>query len=813
MFLDQLLKRISKPILVGLVATALSACGGSGSSEPTPAPVADTSAPVITLNGLATITHEQGTEFTDPGASASDNVDSNLSIRVDGEVNSAVAGDYSLTYSTSDSAGNTASETRTVTVADSLDPVINVAGDLAVSINEGDAWSDAGATALDGADGEVAVTVTGVVDNGTAGSYSLTYTATDAAGNSASETRTVTVLAVASSSIVGDWKLSPVAGAMGVGPNQGNTSWWVSTAEDIDGRACQFDDIYRFGEDGSFVNLTGGSTWVEQWQGGSDSCGVPIAPHDGSNAATYIHNEADSIISINGLGAYIGLSKVYNGGELTTPDDAVDNIQYSITEITASTMTLDIEIANGGYWRFLLTKVDSSVAPDLAIIQNGAASAKWDTGIVIIDEAKGWDRCLTGDDATCPSTSWAVVSDAERGDVLQISHAAGAQLGFIITQTSTPYDLSAYAGGTIEFDVKIISGDNNLTMKAECTYPCTSGDYSLGTVEGSDWVSLSVNINDLVDQGLSLLAVDIGLAIWATNHDATVFQLDNARWVANPNGPNASAGNTGGTISEWVKADPSIGYQSAESYAGYTKIFSDEFDGTELNTDVWSYDIGTGSNGWGNNELEYYREENASVEDGLLVIEARKETFGGRGYTSSRIKTQDNFSFTYGRVDVRAVVAEGKGLWSAVWMLGQNFADVSWPYSGEIDIVDTIGGPGNEDTAVHNTYWNNGGLGASYSPASAGTNHQLSGGETYSDTFHVFSIEWTAEAIIWYVDDVQTHAITITDGSDLAEAFREDFFLILNVAVGGNWPGAPVTSTQFPRGMLVDYVRVFQLTP
>jgi len=569
-------------------------------------------------------------------------------------VNSAEAGTYTLTYSATDSAGNIASETRTVTVADTSLPAITLAGDQVVSINVGDAWSDAGATAVDTVDGEVAVTRAGVVDNGTAGVYTLTYTATDAAGNTASEIRTVTVEDATSSAVVAD---------------------------------------------------------------------------------------------------------------------------------------------------------------DLPIIQEGAASAEWDTGLIIVDEAKSWGRCETGVDETCPSTSWSVVSDSERGDVLQINHGADAQLGFVIVQTSTPYDLSTYAGGTIEFDVKIISGDNKLTMKSECTYPCGSGDFGLGAVDGSDWVALSVDVNELVDQGLNLSAVDIGFAIWATDHDSTVFQVDNVRWVANPSGPSAPSGNTGGTLSEWVKTDPSIGYQSAESYAGYTKVFSDEFDGTELNTDVWRFDIGTGSNGWGNNELEYYREENTSVENGLLVIEARKETFGGRAYTSSRIKTEDNFAFTYGRVDVRAVVAEGKGLWSAVWMLGQSFADISWPYSGEIDIVDTIGGPGNEDTAVHNVYWNGGGLSASYNPVSAGTNHQLSSGQTYSDSFHVFSIEWSADEIVWYVDDVQTHSVSIADGSDRAEAFRNDFFLILNVAVGGNWPGAPVSSTQFPRGMLVDYVRVFQLTP
>ena len=655
MFSDYLLHHASKTLIVGITAAVLTACGGGGGSEsPASSPVADTRAPVITLSGSSSMSHEQGTEFIDPGASVTDNVDSNLSISVTGEVNSAEAGTYTLTYSATDSAGNIASETRTVTVADTSLPAITLAGDQAVSINVGGAWSDAGATAVDTVDGEVAVTRAGVVDNGTAGVYTLTYTATDAAGNTASEIRTVTVEDATSSAVVAD---------------------------------------------------------------------------------------------------------------------------------------------------------------DLPIIQEGAASAEWDTGLIIVDEAKSWGRCETGVDETCPSTSWSVVSDSERGDVLQINHGADAQLGFVIVQTSTPYDLSTYAGGTIEFDVKIISGDNKLTMKSECTYPCGSGDFGLGAVDGSDWVALSVDVNELVDQGLNLSAVDIGFAIWATDHDSTVFQVDNVRWVANPSGPSASSGNTGGTLSEWVKTDPSIGYQSAESYAGYTKVFSDEFDGTELNTDVWRFDIGTGSNGWGNNELEYYREENTSVENGLLVIEARKETFGGRAYTSSRIKTEDNFAFTYGRVDVRAVVAEGKGLWSAVWMLGQSFADISWPYSGEIDIVDTIGGPGNEDTAVHNVYWNGGGLSASYNPVSAGTNHQLSSGQTYSDSFHVFSIEWSADEIVWYVDDVQTHSVSIADGSDRAEAFRNDFFLILNVAVGGNWPGAPVSSTQFPRGMLVDYVRVFQLTP
>ena len=298
MFLDYLFHHTSKCLVVGIAATIVTACGGGGGSDSSVnPPAADTRAPVITLSGSSSMPHEQGMDFTDPGASVTDNVDSNLSISVTGEVNSAEAGTYTLTYSATDSAGNIASETRTVTVADTSLPAITLAGDQAVSINVGDAWSDAGATAVDTVDGEVAVTRAGVVDNGTAGVYTLTYTATDAAGNTASEIRTVTVEDATSSAVVAD---------------------------------------------------------------------------------------------------------------------------------------------------------------DLPIIQEGAASAEWDTGLIIVDEAKSWGRCETGVDETCPSTSWSVVSDSERGDVLQINHAVGAKLGFVIAQTSNAYDLSAYAGGTIEFDVKII---------------------------------------------------------------------------------------------------------------------------------------------------------------------------------------------------------------------------------------------------------------------------------------------------------------------------------------------------------------------
>ncbi len=157
--------------------------------------------------------------------------------------------------------------------------------------------------------------------------------------------------------IAGDWKLAPEAGALGVGPAKGDTSWWASGEATVTERACLFDDIYRFGADGSFANVMGDQSWIEAWQGNDgESCGALVAPHDGSNAATYVHDEAASTLAVSGLGAHIGLAKVYNGGELSSPADAVSDIVYTISAMTETTMTLDIEIAGGGYWRFKLAK-------------------------------------------------------------------------------------------------------------------------------------------------------------------------------------------------------------------------------------------------------------------------------------------------------------------------------------------------------------------------------------------------------------------------------------------------------------------------
>jgi beta-glucanase (GH16 family) len=242
---------------------------------------------------------------------------------------------------------------------------------------------------------------------------------------------------------------------------------------------------------------------------------------------------------------------------------------------------------------------------------------------------------------------------------------------------------------------------------------------------------------------------------------------------------------------------------SPENYPGMTLIWRDEFNGSSLNTSDWTYETGTGNNGWGNNELQYYKQENLSVADGLLTITAKRESFGGREYTSSRIKTQDKKTFRYGRIDFRAKLPKGKGIWPALWMLGNNISSVSWPACGEIDVMELVGGGAGKDNTVHGTihFDNNG------TYQNKGGSFSLPSGD-FSDKFHVFSIIWDANGIQWLVDNVQFYSVD-TSSPALSE-FNNHFFLLINLAVGGNWPGSPDASTLLPQKLMVDYVRVFQ---
>lgn len=249
------------------------------------------------------------------------------------------------------------------------------------------------------------------------------------------------------------------------------------------------------------------------------------------------------------------------------------------------------------------------------------------------------------------------------------------------------------------------------------------------------------------------------------------------------------------------------GYDAPASYAGYTLKWSDEFNGTALDQNNWSYEVGDGCPdlcGWGNNELEYYTNstDNLFFQDGKMIIEAKQQAFGGRNYTSARIKTQGKKTFKYGRIDIRAKLPLGKGIWPAFWMLPENNVYGTWPKSGEIDIMELVG---HEPGKVHGT--------VHFGPGPGSTqitqNKVLSSG-TFNDEFHVFSIDWKEDQIQWLIDgNVFSTADKSAFGSN-NYPFNEDFYLLINLAVGGQWPGDPDATTYFPQWLIVDYVRVYQ---
>lgn len=254
-----------------------------------------------------------------------------------------------------------------------------------------------------------------------------------------------------------------------------------------------------------------------------------------------------------------------------------------------------------------------------------------------------------------------------------------------------------------------------------------------------------------------------------------------------------------------------ISHPSQTATAGSNPAWSDNFDqppGSSPDSSRWAYDLG--ASGWGNNELQSYTRapENASIindveaEDGrALAIRALKTSAGG--YTSARLKTAGKFTTRHGRVEARLKMPNGKGIWPAFWMLGANITSAGWPACGEIDVVEII----NENPKlVHGTLH---GPGYSGKDGITGTTTLPTG--TLDQAYHVYAIEWSPEKIVWFFDGVAYHTVTpktLPAGS--AWVFDDTrFFLILNLAVGGNWPGHPDASTAFPQTFSIDYVRVY----
>jgi len=246
--------------------------------------------------------------------------------------------------------------------------------------------------------------------------------------------------------------------------------------------------------------------------------------------------------------------------------------------------------------------------------------------------------------------------------------------------------------------------------------------------------------------------------------------------------------------------------------SGFTLVWSDEFsstNGSAPDSTKWTYDLG--GSGWGNQELQSYtsRPQNVQIQNDNLVITAIQENYTGadgiaRNYTSARLKTQNLFTQAYGRFEARIKIPKGQGIWPAFWMLGNDITQNGWPKCGEIDIMENIG---REPGVIHGSLH---GPSMVAHASDATSTISLPAGQNYSDDFHIYAIEWEPGTVRFYVDS--NNYATFTQAQWQAGGqwvFDHPFFILLNVAIGGNWPGSPDSITQFPQQMLVDYVRVY----
>ena len=242
------------------------------------------------------------------------------------------------------------------------------------------------------------------------------------------------------------------------------------------------------------------------------------------------------------------------------------------------------------------------------------------------------------------------------------------------------------------------------------------------------------------------------------------------------------------SIDEAVKIEPTL-------------VWSDEFDGTTLNLDNWTYELGDGCPnlcGWGNNELQEYTDDNHRLEDGMLIISAKKGS--NSNYTSTRIKTKGKQEFQYGRIEARVKVPSGAGMWPAFWALGNDIETNSWPNCGEIDIVEYVGkNPGQIFTSVH-------------TPSSYGNtvNSMITNVPNVEEDFHNYAVEWNENFIDFFFDDTRVYTYFVQTKNQNTWPFNKPFFFILNLAVGGNFGGPVANNIEFPREFIIDYVRVYQ---
>lgn len=231
-----------------------------------------------------------------------------------------------------------------------------------------------------------------------------------------------------------------------------------------------------------------------------------------------------------------------------------------------------------------------------------------------------------------------------------------------------------------------------------------------------------------------------------------------------------------------------------------TLLFSNEFDESEINEKVWNFELGDGCPdlcGWGNNERQVYTRENAIIRENNLVITAAHDS---TGYFSSKLTTKNNFEFQYGTIEVRAKLATGHGVWPAIWMLGHDIDSVGWPLTGEIDIMEYVGRAPHE---IHTTLHTQDSHGKSKNTA-------VTKLKDIEEDFHIYKCDWTKEYIKFYIDDELVYTFSPEERNEEIWPFDKPFYIILNLAIGGNFGGPEVDDTIFPQEFIIDYVRVYK---
>jgi beta-glucanase (GH16 family) len=355
---------------------------------------------------------------------------------------------------------------------------------------------------------------------------------------------------------------------------------------------------------------------------------------------------------------------------------------------------------------------------------------------------------------------------------------ATSEIGEGSQNTSIAFELSAAPEQAVEF-FYTIEGQSAIVDE---DLEASSGSVSFAPGETTKSIQVSVLADDILE-------FDEKFIVKITNIvNATMFNNEVAIKIIDDDGYQAM--------------EDTDGFITPDNYPSMELVWSDEFNDTQLNIENWTHQLGDGCPdlcGWGNGELQLYSEDNTELRDGKLVITAKNPM--GNIYSSSRLNTKGKQEFKYGRIDIRAKLPYGRGIWPALWMLGSSIDDEPWPVSGEIDIAELVG---HQAGTVHGTaHYDRDGH------QERGTGWPLNAPEKYADKYHVFTILWQEDQIEWFVDYNKYFTLK-ADEVGFNNPFNEPFFFLANIAVGGQWPGDPDDTTPFPQIMEIDYMRVFQ---